>query len=467
FMTATCEFSRFDEYNRSEDLEVTSAGEEVLLSSAGGGIGLFTTTRLVYSGPNHALNERFYQVVFGKDAQQQNYRLGDIILYSKNNTGAGINKRNFTLLGDPSLKLSYPQMQVVTDSINGLAATGEVDSLSAFQWVEVSGHIESEDGLLVDDFSGMVNPKVFDKEKKVETLSNDGYPVFNYNARNNILYSGEATVDKGRFTFGFFVPKDINYAYGPGKISYYGSNAVSDAHGYYEDFLVGGIGTENVSDNELPKVDLFMNDSFFVSGGITDASPLLLAYVWDNFGINTTGNGIGHDLTAVLDDERVNAIILNEFYQANTNSYNSGVIRYPFNQLAPGPHQLSLKIWDIHNNSTEAMLDFVVMDSEEMLMDQISNYPNPFFDRTWFSISHNRPDQELRLVLSIHELSGALVRIIDTRIYSPGYRLEPLEWDGTSSGGSKMGGGVYVYRATLSTDEGEVASSSGKLIISR
>ena len=467
FMTATCEFSRYDEYNRSEDLEVTSAGEEVLLSSYGGGIGLFTTTRLVYSGPNHALNERFYEVVFSKDANLQNYSLGDIIIFSKNNTGAGINKRNFTLLGDPSLKLSYPQMRVVTDSVNGVPASGTADSLSAFQWVTVSGHIENEAGALMNDFSGMVNPKVYDKEKKVETLSNDGYPVFNYNARNSILYSGEATVDQGRFSFGFYVPKDINYAYGPGKISYYGSNAETDANGFYDDFLVGGFGTDNVTDNELPKVDLFMNDSFFVSGGITDGNPVLLAYVSDNYGINTTGNGIGHDLTAIMDDERINAIILNEFYQANTNSYNSGVIRYPYSQLEPGPHRIILKVWDIHNNSTEASIDFVVMDSEEMLMDQISNYPNPFFDRTWFSISHNRPDQELRLVLSIHDLSGALVRIIDTRVYSPGYRLEPVEWDGSSSGGFPMGGGVYIYRATLSTDQGEVASSSGKLIISR
>lgn len=467
FMTATCEFSRYDEYKRSEDLELTSAGEEVLLSTAGGGIGLFTTTRLVYSGPNHALNERFYEVVFSKDAGQQNYRLGDVILYSKNNTGAGINKRNFTLLGDPSLTLSYPRNRVVTDSINGLPAADEADSLSAFQWVTVSGHIENEGGAVMEDFSGRVNPRVFDKERKVETLSNDGDPVFSYHARNNILYSGEATVENGRFHFGFYVPKDINYAYGPGKISYYGSNEDTDAHGSYENFLVGGVGTENVSDNELPQVDLYMNDSFFVSGGITDDSPVLLAYVSDNYGINTTGNGIGHDLMAVLDEDKVSAIILNEFYQANTNSYNSGVIRYPFSKLEPGPHQVRVKIWDIHNNSAESTLDFMVMDSEAMLMDQVFNYPNPFFERTWFSIAHNRPDQELRLVLTIHNLSGALVRIIDTRVNSPGYRLEPLEWDGTSSGGSRLGGGVYIYRATLSTDQGEVASSSGKLIISR
>ena len=319
----------------------------------------------------------------------------------------------------------------------------------------------------MNDFSGMVNPKVYDKEKKVETLSNDGYPVFNYNARNSILYSGEATVDQGRFSFGFYVPKDINYAYGPGKISYYGSNAETDANGFYDDFLVGGFGTDNVTDNELPKVDLFMNDSFFVSGGITDGNPVLLAYVSDNYGINTTGNGIGHDLTAIMDDERINAIILNEFYQARTNSYNSGTIRYPYSNLEPGEHEITVKIWDIHNNSAQSSLEFVVMESEEMLLENIFNYPNPFINDTWFNVEHNRPDREMRLVITIFNLSGKMVRKIDEQIYSPGYRLEPLQWDGTLYGGEKLGAGVYVYTVTLSTEEGEIASDGGKLVITR
>jgi hypothetical protein len=467
FMTATCEFSRYDEYDRSEDLEITSAGEVVLLNSEGGGIGLFTTTRLVYSGPNHALNERFYEVAFEKDTNQQNYRLGDIIVYSKNNTGGGINKRNFTLLGDPSLRLTYPRYRVVTDSINGTPVSMEQDTLSAFMWAEVAGHLESEANQVLNDFDGIVYPRVFDKVRTVVTLSNDGEEPFTFSTRNNILYSGETTVNSGRFSFGFYIPKDINYAYGPGKISYYSKNPESDAHGSFEDFLVGGIGTEHVTDNELPVIELFINDSFFISGGITDPNPELLAYVSDNFGINTTGNGIGHDLTATLNDDRINSVILNEFYQANTDSYNSGVIRYPYSNLEPGAHTVTVKIWDIHNNSAESSIDFVVMESEEMLMEQIYNYPNPFFDRTWFSIAHNRPDSNLRLVLTIYNLSGEMVRIIDTRVDSPGYRLEPVEWDGTSSGGAKMGGGVYVYKATLSNDEGEFASSSGKLIISR
>ncbi|MDF1574669.1 MAG: type IX secretion system sortase PorU [Bacteroidales bacterium] len=467
FMTATCEFSRYDQYNRAEDLEITSGGEQILHNTEGGGIGLFTTTRLVYSGPNHALNERFYEVVFEKNADQQNYRLGDIIVYSKNNTGAGINKRNFTLLGDPSLRLSYPGNRVLTDSINGSPVSMEIDTLSALQWVSIAGHLESQDSLLLSGFEGKIYPRIFDKERSIETLSNDGGPVFTFSARNNILYSGEATVSQGRFNFGFYMPKDINYAYGPGKISYYSTNQEIDAHGSFEDFSVGGISSGHVTDSEPPVVDLFLNDSFFISGGITDPDPLLLAYVSDSYGINTTGNGIGHDLTATLDDDRISSVILNEFYQANTNSYNSGIVSYPYSNLEPGKHTVTLKIWDIHNNSTEKSIDFMVVDSEEMLMEQIYNYPNPFFDRTWFSIAHNRPDSQLRLVLSIYSLSGEMVRLIDMQVNSPGYRLEPLMWDGTSSGGTEMGGGVYIYRATLSTEEGEVASSSGKLIIAR
>lgn len=465
FMTATCEFSRYDAYDHGLDLEVTSAGEDVLLSTKGGGIGLFTTTRLVYSGPNHVLNERFYELVFEKDENQQNYRLGDVIVYSKNNTGAGVNKRNFTLLGDPSIRLAYPTHKVVTDSVNGICVQESADTISAFDWVEVSGHVETQDGAIMNDFQGEVFPMVFDKEKKIETLSNDGTPAWSFMARNSTLYSGTTSVKDGYFQFGFFVPKDINYALGTGKISYYSNDTLLDAHGSCEAFIVGGIGSDNVVDNEPPGIGIFMNDTFFRQGGITDSKPTLLVVANDNYGINTTGNGIGHDITAVMDDKRSDALILNEFFQAGTDSYNSGEVRYPYSGLTTGPHKITVKVWDIHNNSTEESLEFLVVDSEEMLIKELFNYPNPFSDQTLFNVEHNRPDRDMRLVLTIYNLRGEMVRIIDEQVYSPGYRLEPVKWTGTSEGGASLGGGIYIYRATLSTLDGETATASGKLVL--
>jgi hypothetical protein len=465
FMTATCEFSRYDAYDIDTDNEQVTAGEEVLLSTQGGGIGLFTTTRLVYSAPNHTLNTYFYDVVFEKDANNQNYRLGDIIAYSKNKTSAGVNKRNFTLLGDPSQQLSYPEHRVVTDSINGASVRISSDTLSAFEWVTVSGHIENRDGSPLDTYNGTVYPVVFDKEKNVETLANDNGVPFKFKSRNNILYSGKVTVTEGQFSFGFYVPKDINYAYGPGKISYYSNDSLMDAHGHWEDFAVGGIGEDNVVDTEPPVVELFVNDTFFVSGGITDANPWLLVRASDNFGINTTGNGIGHDLTATLDGNRINATILNEFFQSQTDSHNAGTIRYPYYDLEEGRHEIAVKIWDIHNNSTEETIAFVVARSEEFIINNLFNYPNPFIESTRFNVEHNRPDQELTVTLTLYDLQGKMVRIIREDIFSGGYRLEPLHWDGTSAGGARLGGGIYLYRVHISTEAGEEAWESGKLIM--
>ncbi|MBN2697372.1 MAG: type IX secretion system sortase PorU [Bacteroidales bacterium] len=467
FMTATCEFSRYDEYDHIEDLEITSAGEEVLLNPAGGGIALFTTTRLVYSGPNHVLNERFYEIIFESDEKGRPYRMGDIMKFSKNEAGSGLNKRNFTLLGDPSLKLAVPEHFVITDSINGLAVNESTDTVSALEYVTISGHIEDASGTHLPGFNGVVSPVVYDKERMVETLANDGGIPWNFSYRNNLLYRGTVTVSDGKFRFGFYMPKDINYATGNGKISYYGTDSLTDAHGSSLTLLVGGIGEQASPDNLPPDLQVYMNDSLFRPGGITDPDPELLVYISDNYGINTTGNGIGHDITATLDGDRLNAIILNDYYRSMLNSFNSGTVRYPYSGLEPGRHEITVKVWDIHNNSSEASLEFIVMESEEMLIKQLYNYPNPFFDRTWFNLEHNRPDNEMQLQIRIYNLSGQLVKILERNFYSGGYRIEPVEWDGKGAGGSETGAGLYIYEVILITGNGEMTTKPGRLIIAR
>ena len=59
----------------------------------------------------------------------------------------GPNKRNFTLLGDPALKLAYPYHgRVITDSINSVAVLENIDSLKALSLITVSGHVEDLQG---------------------------------------------------------------------------------------------------------------------------------------------------------------------------------------------------------------------------------------------------------------------------------------------------------------------------------
>lgn len=467
FMTATCEFSRYDEYNASTKSEVSSAGEEVLLNPSGGSIALFTTTRLVYSGPNHVLNEKFYERVFEKDENGDCYRLGDIIKYSKNNAGFGINKRNFTLLGDPSTALAFPKNRIVTDSINQRAVEGFSDTISALDFVTVTGHVENASGELFTSFNGSVIPIVYDKKSNLKTLANDGGAALEFKLRNSILYKGNATVENGRFSFSFYVPRDISYVIGDGKISYYGYSDATDAHGASGAVTIGGIGDFAGTDTTGPAIDVYMNDSLFRNGGIVNSSPELFVVVQDPYGINTTGNGIGHDITATLDDDRFNAIVLNEYYQADPDSYSSGTVRYPYSNLSEGKHTISVKVWDIFNNSASSSVDFVVVESDRMLVEEVYNYPNPFINETRFNIEHNRPGEELEVFIRIYDISGSLVAVLNDVVYSPGYRVDPPVWQGTSSGGATLGGGIYVYQVVVKSEAGEEAVGSGKLIIRR
>jgi hypothetical protein len=461
FMTATCEFSRFDKP------DIVSAGELVMLSPQSGGIALFTTTRLVYSGPNHVLNEKFYEIVFEKKEDGKNYCLGEIMKYSKNNAGFGINKRNFTLLGDPSMRLTYPFHDIVVDSINMAEAGSVQDTLKALSQVRISGFVRDNTGNPLENFEGIIYPTVYDKASEQSTLANDGGLKKSFNIRNNILYKGKATVSNGRFDFSFIVPKDINYAYGPGKISFYAEDSIVDASGAFLEFTVGGSEVNVDPDTEGPEVEVFMNNEFFKEGGITSPNPVLLVKVFDENGINTTGNGIGHDITATFNANTQNKIVLNEYYQSELDSYQAGYVRYPLFNLEEGRHMVEVKVWDIHNNSAEGFTEFVVVSSEEMILDNLLNQPNPFKESTYFIFEHNKADQDLDITIDIFDMSGSLVKTIKAKEFGAGFSSQPVYWDGKTESGNHNRQGVYIYRIRVKSSDGEEAEESGRLIILR
>ncbi len=470
FITATCEFSRFDDVERTlagEFSKKTSAGELVLLNETGGVVALLTTTRLVYSSPNFVLNRNFYTFVFERDNQGRYYRLGDALRLTKNISGASINKRNFTLLGDPSMTLAFPKLQVITESINGQAAGPGNDTLKALSTVQISGHIADLSGNILPDFEGLLYPTVYDKKREVQTLDNDGFGPMDFYVRNNILYKGKASITNGNFQFTFIVPKDIAYEVGPGKVSYYAYGSGQDARGAYTEALVGGFSSISQNDTEGPLLRLFMNDESFVNGGITNDSPLFLAFVSDSNGVNTVGNGIGHDITAELDGDNQNLIVLNDYYESDLDSYRSGSIRYRLSDLEPGDHRIRLKVWDVYNNSGTGELDFIVENDARLALDHVLNYPNPFTTHTSFFFEHNQPNTQMDVMIQIFTVSGKLVKTLHANLLAEGYRVGPLEWDGLDEFGNTIGRGVYVYRVKVRTSEGKYAEKFEKLVILR
>jgi hypothetical protein len=467
FITASCSVSRYDDVvmdNENSFGAKNSCGELVLLNPDGGAIALFSTTRVVGSVENYNLNIHMLEHLFDKDSLGARKPLGDVIREAKNDMPLDNNKLNFALLGDPALILQYPEYKVYTDSINHFPIEYGTDTIMAFQKVTVSGHLAFDDGTEIVSFNGFVYPRVYDKPDSVTTIGNDGMVPITYLDQKNIIYKGKATVTNGRFTFSFIVPIDISYSKGKGKICYYADNDSIDAQGEFDDVVIGGTSEEVVIDNDGPFIELFMNDERFKDGGMTNSDPVLFAKLTDESGINTTGIGIGHNIMGVLDDDHLNSILLNDYYQASEDDSRSGKVIFPFSNLEKGEHNLYLKAWDIFNNSSDASISFRVIDADGVVLEKVINYPNPAIDKVIFQYTHNAPDEVHNIILEVFDLTGRIVVRYEKSVYESGFVSSPLEWDLTTRGGGQLQTGVYPYRLTVQTSLG-TSSINQKLII--
>ncbi len=463
FITATCDFAPYD------NPLINSIGENILLRPNTGGIALMTTTRLVFSFSNRLLNNNYLSTALLPDASNKFKTLGEAVMATKNITYQSssdfINNRKFTLLGDPAMKLGFPELKIQTVKINGIPVN-QADTLSATENVLIEGEITDAQGNLLPAFNGTVYTTVFDKPQQIPTLANDPTSlVTTFSTRNVVLFKGKNTITAGKFNFSFKVPKDINYQYGNGKISFYANDSTKDASGFFTGFIVGGYGLGANNDNSGPEIKAWLNDEKFVNGSITNQTPVLIVRLKDSSGINTTGTAIGHDIVAVLDDNSNDFFILNDFFETDLDNYGQGITRFQLPTLEPGRHTLKIKAWDNLNNSSEYVLEFLVEKDEELILTHVLNYPNPFTTKTQFWFEHNRPGQNLQVKVQIFTITGKIIKTLNYTINTPGTRSSEVEWDGRDEYGAKLGRGVYLYKLKISTPENNKKQVIGKLII--
>lgn len=469
FITATCSFAGYDDPNQ------VTGGEEVILNPNGGGIALFTTVRAVYASSNAALVRSVFDVMLEKiDGKRPT--LGQIMQRAKNSSSVGRseNSRKFTLLGDPAQPLALPIYNVATTRINGKDATVTIDTLRALQIVEIEGEIQDENGKRIESFNGGLTPTVFDKPFIYTTLGQDtrSQPL-DFSLQKNTIFKGKVSVQQGRFKFQFVVPKDINFQFGQGKISYYAHDerAMLDASGYYDKVIIGGAGDNLLADTKGPEIKLFMDNENFKSGDQTSANPLLIVKLYDESGINVVGNSIGHDLEAILDEDTQNTFLLNEFYKSELDNYQRGEVRFPLSNLSPGKHSIRVSAWDVANNFSEAYTEFVVIDQTQAKISNVMAFPNPLSEGTCFAFQHNLNNQALEVQITIHTIDGKLIKTIQERILAQGNVVginNCIAWDGITDSGKNLEKGIYIYTINAETSKGELlSSSSGKLVVIR
>ncbi len=460
WVTATCDFCPYD---HNDEL---SGGESVFLNPIGGGIALFTTTRLVYSSSNLTITRNFYGYVLAS-VNGEKHRLGDVSRLTKQATGTGANKRKFALIGDPALQLVFADAdwEVMTDSINGEDIALFSDTLQSLSKMTVSGHIAKSDGSVDTDFNGLLYPIVYDKISELNTLANDDDSnETSFLMWNSILYSGKTTVDNGRFTFSFILPKDMDYTSGKGRIEYYATSDEVEANGYYEDFYLGGFNYGFESDTVGPALEMYMNSPSFSDGDAVNPNPMLIANVSDISGINTSGNAIGHDITIKLNDDPNTIEVINTSYTTRAGDFTQGTIAYSLKDLDVGTHTLQLKVWDMQNNSSTAEITFKVKNDVLPVISSVYSYPNPVSlssgDKVHFVAEHDRPDKTVTVMLDIFDVYGKTLYKSSEYYYSSTNEIY-FDWQPLTS----LNSGLYFYRITIDDGFEQSVGKTQKLLL--
>ncbi len=456
FVTVTCEYTKFDNPNRP------TAGEFLYWNRDGGAIGLITTTRQIFVSVGVAVNVILENYLFALGSNEYP-SMAEALRLTKNDPAiSGIEQRRLIFfIGDPAMKLAFPKPEVRLTRINDVPVTQETPVLNALGYAKIEGEIVDENGNLLSDYNGVLTGAVYDKEIDRSTLANDGTTdsngqliVLDYVTLGEVIFRGQASITNGQFSLDFIVPRDISIPEGNGKVSLYAqsSSPLDDQAGSNFDVRIGGLNENAAEDSQGPEIALFMNDESFVSGGITNQQPTLLAKLSDENGINTA-SGIGHDILAILDGDETNPFKLNDYYVADVDDYSRGELSYQLRDLEPGLHTLTLKAWDVYNNSNEAEIQFVVFNDKEVLVvENVLNYPNPFVNYTEFWFNHNSSDL-LDVSIQIFTVSGKLVKTINGQTSGGGKNgtsvSRELVWDGRDDFGDRIGKGVYVYKLTV------------------
>ena len=471
WITAACDIAPFD-------MNQDNVGESAILNPNGVAMGFLGTARTVYSSPNRQINLRFMKYVLGHDSYGRQYTIGEALSMAKSElvstSSSAVNRAHYVLLGDPAIKLAIPHYQVVIDKINGISTSGgEIASVYAGETIEVSGHITNESGVLDDTFTGLVYPTILDNIETVvcnnnpygEGNGNTSEDPYTFKARMRTLYSMVDSVRQGRFTFKCPIPLDNNYSGETGQISIYASKSDRsvEAHGCNEQFKIVGSTSSIIGDGKGPEISpIYLNTENFQNGDVVNETPLLVAYFSDEDGINTTGSGIGHDITAMIDNNELTTYSLNSYFIPTVGDYRSGAVAFSIPALEDGLHTLTVRAYDIFNNPSTNTIEFYVNNGEKPKIFSL-NVISPVKDVAEFIIENDRPMNDLNVHIRVYDIGGREVYHTSETNFSSSSSYT-FTWNLNESN-SHLVPGIYIVKAGISTSDGPQATECLKFVV--
>ena len=470
WVTASCDIMPFDG-------TVSNIGESAIFNQKGGAIAFYGTTRTVYQDRNRVMNLAFTKYVFEEDSEGRPIPVGEAARLAKaelitEGSDQTTNRLQYSLLGDPAIRLTLPKRRIEIESINDVSLSdGSTVTIKAGSTAKVTGRVLNEDGTGTDEsFQGTVTTLVRDVMEEVvcrlnDTSADGATTPFVYYDRVNNIYSGSNSVIDGRFTVVFAVPKDIKYSTDDAMINAY---AVNDA----KDAIVNGVcnslslnGTAQTDGSELgPSIYCYLNSPSFTNGGDVNPTPYFIAELSDEDGINAAGSGIGHDLQLIIDGDMTKTYTLNNYFQYDFGSYTRGTVSYNIPKLSEGKHKLMFRAWDVLNNSSTAELTFNVVEGLEPSYIDVVCLPSSSGSGTSFHITHDRGGTAIDIRLDIYDSSGRQLWTYNENEVATG-NTYTIDWDLTIDGGRKLNPGLYLYKLSISSEGSPYGSVTKKLIV--
>jgi len=471
WITATCDFCRFDDAS-------ISAGESVFLNPESGGIALFTTSRVAYREPNEQINRYMIDSIFSgkKDSK---LTLGDIVkstkkTYKKWATKIPTAHLGFCLIGDPAIKLNYPENLIELNSINEEILGEDTITLKARQSITMKGVVKKPSGEVDAGFNGIVDLMMMDNKGQYETRGNNSSPDMDRRIKYEeykfpVFKSLLAKVENGHFRYDFTMPVKILYSdKNCGKMSLYAydPDTERDASGSYLEYNVQGTAEEYEEDSDAPEIRiLYLNDITFQSGDKVNATPYFVAKVWDKSGIDISGTSVGQGVFLSIDNKPYTTYTLNNYYTPVFENKGEGIVQFSIPALTPGIHSGEFFVSDIMGNSSKKTFDFEVVEKLKPDLYEISASPIPAKEYVEFKLFHNRPKTKLQVSVYVYDITGRLVWNGRSDGSSDLYEDFTIRWDLLDLSNNRVKPGVYIYQAGIVANESKETTKAEKLII--
>ena len=468
-LAATCDFLRWD--------STTESGGEILYKERyGGTIGMISATRPVFISDNGMFVEAFGRQFLQRDAEGHLPTAGEAYRRAKNdirdsrgNHVANSNRLRFVFMGDPAMRLATPDNIITLDEIDGEAVTLDNQvTLAARQHAVLSGSVTDAAGNVLSDFNGTILADLYDAETSVTTHGNGNGKQVIYDTQGSKLYTGAGVVKNGYYTLTVDMPSQVADNFRPATLSMYaysdGDTAV-EAVGVNRDFYVYGYDEDAVTDTTPPVIDtIVMNHESFTDGSTVNTTPMLIAHVSDDVALNLSTAGLGHIMTITLDDDIVLTDVLN-FYTPESDGTPAGSINYQFDELTEGSHTARLRVFDTSGNATTATVTFFAQQGLAPKIYDVYTDANPATTEANFYLSHDQPDGIVTVTISVYNLMGKPVWTQSQTGMSDMFTSVPVTWDLTDEVGRRVRRGIYVYRATITTDNVSYETASRRLAV--